>query len=88
MKARSRHQFREPRADKNLTLEEVFGFEIDRRISYRVLVIDDSFDSQHPKIFEIKFSNQLSDHVHADAFLIRTFGVLLPQAEKLINVPL
>jgi hypothetical protein len=51
-------------------------------------VINDSFNLQRAKIFEIELADKFRDHVHADTFLIRAFRMLAPQAEKFINAPL
>ena len=50
--------------------------------------LDDSFDFQRSKVFQIKLADEFCNHVHADAFRIRAFPMLLPQAKKFVNVPL
>ena len=57
-------------------------------MSSSLSVFNDSFDFQRAKVFEVELADEFRDHVHADTFGIRAFGMLSPQAEKFIDAPL
>src|SRR6266704_2340065 len=51
----------------------------------RVQVINDSFNFQRAKVFEVEFADEFRDQSPANALLIRAFRTLSPQAEKFID---
>ena len=49
------------------------------------MVVDDSFNLQRAKIFEIELADEFRDHVHADTLRVRALRMLSPQVEQFIN---